>query len=409
MIVSRIHYSLGSNGLNLVLLFLLLAIPVLLFGQKDEFLKGHILFITGEKVEGFIKEYSDSEISNEIEFKSSRDARIKTFRPNEIVEFFIEPSNYFESVYVNNDKVEKRFLRKILDGSTQLFRFDNNSNIEYVLKKENGELLHISKKDNVTSSSIEYDVKYIGELKNFLRECSETFKIKNIVWHEKKLIDLVTNYNQCVKPNSSSLQLVKKKKPQFGYGLTLGLRFLEMIPAKKVTSNPRSGIISLSISEIVFSPQVGLAGYFNFHNKSFLNFGLNYSYYQVESKDRDALIINQTLSTLEIPISYKYNFTSRMRTVYYLVGTTRDLVLKETTKYEVAVLGGGFSNPTSIPSNYDQDNKNPIDFHFGLGYEFMFQNIFVNFEILYMKANLKINSRMYTLTNGVGINTKVLF
>ena len=386
----------------LVIIFLVCQFS--LHGQSDDFIKGYVITNSEEKIEGLLREYSDKELSDVIEFKISKDSNTIYYRPDDLGSFFIEPSNYFESISISGNTNQRLFIRKILEGQTSLFRYPLNQETEYILKKQNGEFLHISKNDKVTHNSIEYDVKYIGKLKSFLSDCKAFFKIKNIIWHENKLIELVSNYNNCVDPNSESIDLNAKKKPKFGFGGLLGAKYVNMIPAHRTGIVARGSINQIPAKELVLSPQIGLVGYMQFYNRYFLQLGLTYSYYQGTFRDREVLTINQSLNFLEIPISLRYNFTSRKRTFFLMAGTTRDILLSHSTEVDFP------PSATSARIFYTFNKKYAIDLHGGFGYEFEFsEGLFVNFELLYLRANLKYDSDRGTITNGIGLSTKILY
>jgi len=288
--------------------------------QSQEYLKGYMITPSQDTVRGYIKDDRRVNLLNQFSFKKDMKSEAKTVSYSEAKAFYFEPFFHFDLIDVGSEDIEQpKFLRKLADGYVDLYQYPNGNFTDYALIRENGEKLLIAKRDSASDTQYKEDKRYFGQLKYFFKDCVDiAANTKSINYDEKTLIQLVKQYNKCVRPNEQGMNLEKKRKLTVKVGLNAGYNFytietlinqLPKIPTEAQGSALQfGGLVSLS-----------------YFRKLSLKTGVLYSKYSSDFENSFSLgtrKITHEIEVLEFPIYLKYNLTNN-KIAPYLIGGMR--------------------------------------------------------------------------------------
>jgi len=382
----------------LLLLFLLNTI----FSQSQEYLKGYIVNSNRDTIEGYIKDEARNNLSDVILFKTQLDQTPQKIRPNDVSSFYMTPSFYFEAIDFTKNKVKgKYFLRKLIDGETNLYEYKNRQQYEYILIKQSGESLHITKKDSVINKKIIIDNAYFGQLKYFLRDCPKIIATKSIKYNSKNLAQLVSTYNSCVFPSRPTSNLSTQRKLQIGFGLLGGVRLYNInistlqSPKRayrdKGTGVQFGGTFSLSYFKKI-SLQVGIV-YTSYSAKTDIPFTLG------------EVFITHDVENIEVPIFLKYDLLSNKINPYLYGGIRLGKVLNGRSSEARNTLG-----TLSPEERYDLIFDRIIGFAGGIGLSFQLtEKVEAAFELGVNQSGMYIGIREDIKIKSLDLTTKINF
>ena len=374
-----------------------------LFSQSKVYEKGYMITLENDTIQGFIKEDKRDVLAYQFLFKKTIDGRAKTISPSEAIGFYFEPSFYFNRILIKTGrgKEEYQFIRKLMDGYTNLYQIVNGIELEYVLIKENGEQLHIAQNDVVDGGSYKVDTKYFGALKHFLKDCEEIMKIKSIRYNEKSIANLVAQYNNCKAPNSISKSLGQGRKLTVKPGLTVGFRRYNM---KISDLQPPNQKYEGKGADLRFGVLFSL-GYFR---KLSLQTGIIYNQYATEGQYTYSLGFGQLshkFSNLDVPILLRYNFSTKKVTPYFIGGIHLGKLLKgKSSELKIEV------GTTVIDEEYDLVLNNIVTYAGGFGVAIQFgKSTRLNLDLMYNRTITHIRVLPDTTVDGIVLSSSIFF
>jgi len=315
-----------------ILLVFFCFLATALSAQSGEFLTGYIVSTAQDTTYGYIKDVNRTRIGEEIQFKTDlAQADPTTYTPEELSAFFFEPSFYFSAQYIELDgQSQKRFLRKLVEGYASLYQYVYDG-VGYLMQKESGEQVQLKKENRATTQKYVEDRAYVGKIKYLFQDCPAfvTYDEK-IGYNENDLIQVVKEYNACVRPDVPSKVLNEKRKLRFKWGPTIGMRWYNLETLDTQAPNRE-------LNESRFGYQVGLLGNLYFFEKLSLQVGVIYVPYSLSydyfiANDIDIFEVEHEFSNLNIPINIRYKFLNRGISPYVFIGAGPGVFLDGTVK-----------------------------------------------------------------------------
>jgi len=171
-----------------------------LTAQKN-FKSGFIVNNQNETIRGYIKDKTDYEFVNEIEFKEGLSGNTVIYGPEDVLSFQFKSGRSFEQIYQKKDS-SYVFGKKYIQGKIDLFvirRSKHGKSDFYLYNNEINESVYLTspKKVRVTKDGKEYtgtsNNVYNEKLRIIKEESSERKKIK---YREKLIIREIADYNK---------------------------------------------------------------------------------------------------------------------------------------------------------------------------------------------------------------------
>lgn len=377
--------------------------PLHLSAQSMEYVKGYMVTLENDTIQGYIKDDNRAVLAYQFSFKNALDSRARTITTAEANSFYFEPSFYFESILVKNaqQQLEKQFLRKLVEGYTNLYQIANGKLDEYILVKTEGERLQIAKRDRIEDKNYLEDTKYFGELKYFLKDCQEVIRLKSIKYDEKSIAKLVSKYNDCIEPNQTSQSLGKGRKLRIKAGLTIGfnrykVEISDLRPPNRAYESKGAGIR--------FGGLVSLA----YFRKLSLQTGVIYNRYTGEGTYFYSLgfgELRHEFSNLDFPIFLKYNLTTKKMTPYLIGGVQFGKFLKGMSSEKRIEVGN-----TILDEQYNLTFNHIITYAGGVGVAIQLKGATeLNLEILFHKKTFHIRVLPDTVASGLVLSSNIFF
>ncbi|MEM0994006.1 MAG: outer membrane beta-barrel protein, partial [Bacteroidota bacterium] len=286
--------------------------------QSDKYLKGFIVNTTQDTIYGFIQDENRTKIAERISFKANLKEVATTYTPENIIAFYLEPSFYFETVRTTVDGQEKMlFLRKLVDGYIDLYQFFDGKYLDYVLIKDSGEQIQLTKRDNLREGNYSLDKRYTGQLRYFFRDCPKIAKDQQpIAYSTQAIKKLIRFYEQCTVQSEISQSLDKTRKLRMKIGPSVGVNYYD------ISLFTAGDFLRTSENDMI--PYYGLVlSFYYFEDLSFQS-GLFYHQYQTIYRERPysfgVFMKSYDLHTLEIPILLKYELKRNSLLPYLTTG-----------------------------------------------------------------------------------------
>ncbi len=383
---------------------LLPLLSIKLNAQSKEYVKGYMITLENDTINGFIKDDNRTVLAYQFLFKETLDSPAKTIIPTESNGFYFTPSFYYESIQINSvrDKQEKQFIRKLVDGNTDLYQVVKGKFYEYVLIKENGEQLQIAKNDTEEEGKYTEDTRYFGELKYFFRDCGDiTANTKAIKYNEKTIVKLVQKYNSCKAPNTNNQLLAKGRKLKVKVGLTTGFRRYNLdVSDLQPPFRPYEGRgASLRFGGLVS---------FAYFRKLSLQTGVIYNSYTAEGEYYylpGQGLLSHDISNLDIPILVKYNFSTK-RTAPYFIGGIHLGKLLNGTSSEMRIRDGDIL----IDEEHELTLNNIVTYAAGFGVSIQLgKSTELNLDVMYNRTIMHLKILPDTTVNGMVLSSSIFF
>jgi hypothetical protein len=177
-------------------------------GQAD-FRSGYIITHQNDTIRGLIDYGIATKNVNKCDFKARGSSVVKEYFPADIKGFRFTDSKFFVSkeVVVNGEKV-RLFLEFLIDGTADLYSFNNGVNPRFFIQKSDGEITELMiKKERVKgeeSSLVHEKYDYMSTLKSVMADCPRFFSaIDKTALETQSLIMLVKRYNNYVSSSRS--------------------------------------------------------------------------------------------------------------------------------------------------------------------------------------------------------------
>jgi len=336
------------------------------------FQKGYFIDTSGKKIDCLIKNVDWENNPYKFEYKSSEKAEVSIATIDDVTEFavpneirFIRQSvlidrssrnlNGISSVQQPDFQKETIFLRVVVEGKANLFRFRDSNNEKYFFSSEsfNVEQL-IYKKYLVPGGRIGTNNTFRQQLRNALQcEDIEIKDMKSLPYRRKDLQKVFVTYNQCEKADFVNWEATKDSTGSFLLTIRSGVNYGR---AKMRSSTIASRNVDFD-NQLTFT--IGLEGEFilPFHNRKWSLFAEpTYQYYKPASVSEPQRF-TLTYQSLEIPVGLRHRFYINDESNIYLnLGATIDLP---------------FKSKVDVPSSFDLDMNSSLTFFAGAGYKFM--------------------------------------
>ncbi len=297
---------------------------------KNNFRSGFIITFEKDTIVGQVDYRSDKKNYNSCIFKAEHEER--EYYPNEILGF-----GYYDDKFFLSQIVEGSFVEVLVSGEMSLFK----SLDKYHLKKDgnvyNLELFFEEVKKDGTVHLIE-NTRWRGILSYLISDCMSDHRsiASNLKTKERSLIELVVTYNKCKGLDPKEF---KANKPwtKFDFGATVGIARSGILIRKKLESasylgdsynsiDPSIGVV-FDISSPRMTERVAFQGELHFIKHSYSSLVLVKKYSLREYHDTYI-----DLSSLSIPLSFKYSFPERKNGFYLQGGINLDYHLTSRTK-----------------------------------------------------------------------------
>ncbi|MEM9884652.1 MAG: outer membrane beta-barrel protein [Bacteroidota bacterium] len=338
---------------NILYLFLLFFVHNTYYSiaQDNQYLKGYLITAEKDTIEGYIRDDRRIQLSQQFYFKSDLDARPKIFDTKTANGFYLSPATYFEKGKIEiNGTLEDRFLEKLVDGYTRLFKYTAEQRNNYLFLKPTGESLQIEKRDSMGQQAYFEDKKYIGEIKYFFKDCSDFITNPPALrYDERSLSKAVVKYNRCVRPEEKGRQIRRSRRLRIGIVPVVGLQRYNietsMLQAPKIATEDQG----------VATQFGGLLSAYIFKSISFRT-GLLYGKYLSQDEEVFSLEtaeISHEIRILEFPLELKYNLNNNKFSPYLVGGVRFGQVLDSNAENAIIILGEVASR-TSIPLTFEK-------------------------------------------------------
>ncbi|WP_143155276.1 porin family protein [Wenyingzhuangia marina] len=391
----------------MITLTMVMLLCVKSFGQKS-FKDGYIITLKKDTIYGKVKYRPDSKNYVSCLFKKGNDT--KEYFPNEIYEFGYNNYKAYRSRIAVGEFAE--YLVKghtSLYKSREMFHLQKNDEI-FDLKSEimNVEVNRLIGKVSVRNNRWKGIVSYF--ISDCLTNASEI--IVNLKYNEKDLTNLIIQYNKCKGSNYKEFKS-NLKWNIIEYGAIVGIK-KSYIKARNKSSkysyikdnsiSPTFGLL-ISIKSPRISQKMSYQGELLFSKSSYSSNNTDYKYGNL--KNYDSYI---DLTTLSIPISFKYAFSKRPSSLYFQGGSNIDYHIKyNVVNYEDTVNNNNIVY--SMNNNNDFEiNKIQIGLLAGLGFHKSFNNFNAEISLRYIHQlnNLETPKKFRGQKNSFSINLILL-
>ncbi|MFD2513847.1 outer membrane beta-barrel protein [Pontibacter locisalis] len=211
-----------------ILLLLLFSCP----SFSQEYRPGYIVQASGDTIQGLIKFRENDRSYKSCIFKKVEDAELKEYSPSNVSAYGFDNDKAIEvkTISTNTGNNEDVFAELLVKGRLSLYMYSDR----FFVAKDSGQLQELSNKKeegyvedkNVVNGSNEYikvlksSNKHIVILNTLMNDClSMLDKIERVYLSQRSLVNLVSDYNNCVAPGESILFKEKKRwligKPGF--------------------------------------------------------------------------------------------------------------------------------------------------------------------------------------------------
>jgi len=381
LIIQLICENMKSIYVFLTIVFFLLA-TYSGNAQSNEYLKGYIITINQDTIEGYIKDEKRTAISQSFYFKKQKSQLAEKKTTSEVKGFFMAASFHFEAIdFEINGSTEKRFLRKLVDGATKLYQYYDESAYDYVVVKQSGKSLQITKKDTIINRKIIVDSKYLGQLKNFFRDCPTVPSVKSLKWNKKSLS--------------------KGRRLKVKIGAQVGIRFLNA-DISGIQGGERAYEDDIRVFQ--FGGLVSLA----YFDRLTLQVGATYNTYDTEGFVEFTIgtfSLMRNIKNIEIPINVKYNLFTKKKLVPYVIAGVRPGIFLSGEEIEIETRVGV---PTTNSFDLDYDHVFGINLGIGLSYKIT-ESLEGQLEFGYESLGMNLNINQGIIFRGFALNTKVFF
>lgn len=224
------------------LLILLMFISTFNFYGQNSFEKGYFINNTGQKTECLIKNIDWKDNPIDFKYKLLENEIVKTETIESVNEFGIYKKSKYKKFIVNIDLSSKNitdlttvknavfeekqlFLKVLIEGSANLYFYDNNNLKSFFFKTETSDIEQlIYKRYKTNDNRIGYNKEYQEQLWLNLR-CSSIpiGLIENTAYAKKDLINLFVKYNECQNSEFTIFEN-REKKDLFNLTFRPGIR-----------------------------------------------------------------------------------------------------------------------------------------------------------------------------------------
>lgn len=348
---------------------------------QNDFRKGFIITLKKDTIIGQMDYRSNTKNYNSCIFKGEQEER--EYYPDEIFGF-----GYYNDKFFSSQIVEGSFVEVLVLGEISLFKSQNT----YLIKKDTSvynlesffEEVEIDGKVGILENT-----RWRGIMSYLIYDCiSNTNSIvSNLKLDEKSLTKLVVRYNKCKGLDFTEFK-VSKPWIKYGYGATVGIARSELLfrnmsgtmsymDDSYSSINPSIGVL-FDISSPRLAEKIAFQGEIHFIKSSYSSLViLNNS----STEYHDTYI---DLSTLSVPLSFKYSFPEKKYGLYLQGGINYDYHLIAKSKLLTESVTGNVVNTFPERSAFEI-NKNQIGYWGGIGILRSYQKFKASIAIRYFE------------------------
>jgi len=330
---------------------------------QNNFRNGFIITLEKDTIIGQVNYRSNTKNYKSCIFKS--DQKVREYFPEEIIGF-----GYYNDKFFSSQIIEGSFVEVLVLGEISLFKSQN----KYHLKKDTSvyDLESFSEEVKIDGKvGIRENNRWRGITSYLISDCINNTNnvVSKLKLEEKSLTKLVVRYNKC---KGLDFTEFKARKPwiKYEYGATVGIvrseiqcrrisRSMPYLDDSYSSINPSIGIL-LSISSPRISERIAFQSEIHFIKSSYSSLVIINN---VSTEYHDTYI---DLSTLSVPLSFKYSFPAKKYGLYLQAGINYDYHLNAKSKLLSESVTGNVVNTFPERSAFEI-NKNQIGYWGGMG------------------------------------------
>ncbi|MEQ8243061.1 MAG: outer membrane beta-barrel protein [Fulvivirga sp.] len=294
---------------------------------QSDFRPGYVITNEGDSINGSINYRVGSANYEECQFQMN--STVKTYAPVDLKKYgFVNDKTYI-SKYLPDEGTsnQKVFLEILSQGAINLYKY----NATYYVEKNESEFYQLTnkvKKTNVDGNTYyQSNNAYKGVLSYLLAECYDLKnKIKKVTLNELKLTRLVNDYNKC-QGNFTITPKQNKQLMAFEGGLKFGFQtssisfepsFLEDFSYLFEKWNISKSIIAGASVELSFPRLYERVSFYSevlYTSSKYISHNQITATYGIDRND-----VEIELSTLQVPLGFRYTFPEKLVAPYFNVG-----------------------------------------------------------------------------------------
>jgi len=375
------------------------------FAQQN-FKDGYLINAQKDTIRGQVLSRSNAKNYISCIFKGAEGE--KEYFPKDILGFGYTNDKFFSSQIVPN-----AFVEVLVQGKLSLYKSEENS--YYVQKDTILKQLEAKKIEVVTNgrTSLKDDPTWKGFINYLISDCEDLSgsRINNVKFQEASLVKIVTEYNRC---KDSEMVVYKSQKPflLFNYGISIGVtqttlnnrddigRF-DYLKERYSSTDPTIGLVmDLTFPRVTERVSFLTEVYFtkaDFFSSLTVTEGATTNFYDTSI----------SLSTLSIPLSFKYAFPSETLGWYAQVGMNFDYHLKASSVYSQETLVGSVVSTVEDRPAFSVDDSQ-LGLVFGIGLEKSFNKFKAGLGLRYIIIKQLINSPgLFTNSRRLSLNLAI--
>jgi hypothetical protein len=227
---------------NVVFLMLFIFMSVLNVFAQSNYRNAFIITNTNDTVYGFIDFRTDASNSKVCRFKERLNEVETEYLPGDIYGYrFVDDGKFYVSKTITIDNESQMvFLEFLVQGIRNLYFHagDVVKNDSYFFENPDGSMMHIYKKnDEVRDFKLHTDLKYIGKLSYYFRDCLPIVRnSKSIGYDRKSMITITKEYHDRMCDSGESCILYandyKKKYTKFSAAFYSGFEYNQISVSK---------------------------------------------------------------------------------------------------------------------------------------------------------------------------------
>jgi hypothetical protein len=278
---------------------LLLCISIYSSAQTN-FAAGYIVKTDGDTLHGYLQEEIRSQLVFEIQFKTENsNSSFQTFTTNDVKAFKYETGNHYKKITFKNTLpdsgyMETVFALELVEGAYNLY--------SYILKEEtyfiaegNGASYFLYNTTYNANGAVLIEGNYISRLGVLAAACpNKSFNTEQLNYAEKDISKYIFDLNNCLSPNTASINHYQKPKAVsqivlFAGGIILGKN------KNQVTADAAMRLMYPQLSKDLFII-IGI----HFSNSNRIQKDVDYNYNHFTYLFSDEVIC--------VPLTLQYNF-----------------------------------------------------------------------------------------------------
>lgn len=337
---------------GLLFIIILICTSEFSFCQSD-YRSGFVITQNGDTLSGLVNYREKAKAFRSCDFKISAEQTETTYTPDQIKGYGFVDDKFFQSreVSIKDQPVQTVFIEVLVRGTLTLYKFED---VYFVEKGDEGlqQLINETKELYVDGKRVLKSTNdYVRTLNMLVFDCEKLRgKVENVTLGEKRLTNLVEDYNQC-KGTSSTTFKAKKPWIKAAIGITGGLEvsninFERYLGGYKYLQSDfevsRSPVMGVSFD--LFYPRlherISLHGDLLYTSAAYDGF----SQYSPHSNSTESNFVTIELQQVKFPIGLRYTFPARKLTPYITAAMSNVFHLSTETKWVQVVESGSYVN-----------------------------------------------------------------